>query len=127
MNTVLYNKETKVIIEVLEADAEFNGLNPELAYGKFTGAEGKEKITDEGIVEILPTETKLIIKSIFAEIESDQALVIKLMKVIDKYPSFLTALDTENWPLARLKLNEAQLAEDITEDEVLLISAKIPE
>ena len=127
MNTVLYNKETKVIVDILDADTTLNGLNPELAYGKFTGAEGKTKITDEGIEEDLPTETKLIIKSIFAEIESDQALVIKLMKVIDKYPSFLTALDTENWPLARLKLNEAQLAEDITEDEVLLISVKIPE
>jgi len=127
MNVVIYNKETELIVDILDADTTLNGLNTELSSGLFTGAEGKEKITDAGITEILPTDTKTIIKNIFETIEADQALVMKLMNVIDKYPSFLTALDTENWILARAKMAQAKEAGDITEDEYNLLDSKIPE
>ena len=128
MNIVIYNKQTKDIIDILDASTTFpKGLtNPENSYGLFDNVEGKEKITDEGVIEILPTETKDIIKSIFSEIESDQPTVIKMMSVLNKYPAFITCLDTDNWALARIQMNDALTAGDITQDEYDLINGRIP-
>jgi hypothetical protein len=124
MNIVLYTKATGAIVDIFPEDATFGGLNNDLSYDLYEVPEGATSINE---CTVIPRKTKVdIIKSIFRTIESDPEQITKLMGVLNKYPVFITCLDTENWELARAQMGVALQAGDITQDEYNMIDERIP-
>jgi hypothetical protein len=50
----------------------------------------------------------------------------RMLNALDKYPSFIAALDGYNYPLARTRLDLAVANTDITQDDYDLADSKIP-
>ena len=125
MNVVIYEKANGNIIDLVEADTQFpQGLsNAAYTYGKFEVPEGATNIsacTQE------PYDNRIdIIADIFDSVSSDVQLS-RIMDAMDKYTTFMLALDAKNWVVARLRLAKALAASDITQVDYDLIDGKIP-
>jgi hypothetical protein len=66
-----------------------------------------------------------ILNEIMAACEPAEQLP-RMLDALDKYPSFIAALDNFNYPLARSRLNKALNAADILQADYDLCDGKIP-
>ena len=89
-----------------------------------------DKTTLDSIVEAsrnfkYPATSRVtILSDIFKA--ADQEQQARLLDALDKYSSYLVALDIEDWAMGRTRIQLALTNEDITQDDYNLIDSKMP-